>query len=99
LQVIYGVEKPVITKILIIRILLIPYTFGLYIYEKAFKKKTEDSEIDEEIRTKLGYSVEEWEEVKRKSMEKMENRMYSAKAKRYRRWMKSHDKVTATGEG
>jgi len=92
---IVGAEKPLVKDLLIVHMVLFPWTFSCWLYE--YIKwivlydilKHEKPDEDEIARKKAGLSKEEWEKQKRKLLEKLEKERTSAKAKRARRFLKN----------
>jgi len=92
---IVGAEKPLVKDLLIVHLVLFPWTLSCWIYEyiKGLVLydilKHEKPDEDEVARKKAGLSKEEWEKQKRKLLEKLEKERTSAKAKRMRRFLKN----------
>ncbi|KAM9983825.1 hypothetical protein ACTFIY_000553 [Dictyostelium cf. discoideum] len=89
--VIQGADKPTISSLFIIQLFFIfpfkilksTYTF-IFINKFRFIQKT-DEEKEEEYRLKMGYTKEDWECHKKKSIERMEKLKQSGKYKKYLR--------------
>lgn len=93
---IIGAEKPKLTDILVVNLVLAPYYFvnGMYyLYKKIYKEiilgqKRTLAEYEKEMREKYGMTEEEWEKQKRMAQEREEKFKSSNKYKRMVRFMR-----------
>ncbi|KAK5575795.1 hypothetical protein RB653_006929 [Dictyostelium firmibasis] len=89
--VIQDAEKPTFSNLFIIQLFIIfPFTILKSLYTFIFINKFKiipktDQEKEEEYRIKMGYTKEDWEYHKKKSIERMEKFKQSGKYKQYLR--------------
>jgi len=83
-----GTEMPTWRDILIIQILMFPYTITMLIYRCV--KPLSQEEREKLLCEKYGWTKEEFQEKKNKSIERYQRLMNSSKMKKARRMWKKH---------